>query len=64
MRKELTLREERGKANFLIYNGSFWASYNHFGKWKNQHIMFVVVSLVSAVAVNLFFFVLLFEVSQ
>lgn len=60
VRKELTLREERGKANFTIYNGNFWASYNHFGKWKKSHILFAVFTFSFAVAVNVFFFILLF----
>ncbi len=56
----MLLREERGKANFFIYNGNFWASYNHFGKWKRQHIGMAVLSGIMAVAVNVVFFVFIF----
>ena len=59
MRKELSLREERGKANFLIYNGNFWASFNHFGKWKQFHITLLLLSLVVTPVVNVFFFCVL-----
>jgi hypothetical protein len=52
----MKLREERGKANFLIYNGNFWSSYQHFGKWKHKHIGFMGLSLGFAVASNLIFF--------
>jgi hypothetical protein len=60
MRKELSLREERGKANFMIYNTNFWSSYHHFGKWKREHVSLLLVSLVVTVALNLIIFVFVF----
>lgn len=59
----MLLREERGKANFFIYNGNFWASYNHFGRWRNQHIALTVVSGIMAIAVNVIFFIFVFQYS-
>jgi hypothetical protein len=56
MRKELSLREERGKANFFIYNGNFWASYHHLPKWKTFHLVLLGLSGVFCLGINLFFF--------
>jgi hypothetical protein len=57
VRKEMILREERGKANFFIFNGNFWASYNHFGKWKYQHIGLAILSGILAIGVTVVFFI-------
>lgn len=56
MRKELTLREERGKANFMIYNTNFWASYHHFGKWKREHISLLLMATGLTALVNIIVF--------
>jgi len=60
MRKELSLREERGKANFMIYNTNFWASYHHFGKWKQQHLTLLLATITITTALNLIIFLFLF----
>lgn len=57
MRKELSLREERGKANFMIYNTNFWASFHHFGKWKREHVSLLLSTVGITAIINIILFV-------
>lgn len=52
MKRELSLRKERGKVRFMVYSPSFWACYSKYPHHKYYMISMAVLATV-AVGVSL-----------
>lgn len=48
MKRELSLRKERGKVRFMVYSPNFWSCYSKFPQHK--YYMISVAALATAAA--------------